>query len=104
MPGVVVVVDGDELGGAGIDPDVGQRRDADRVGLAQDGAAVTEAAGIDEGLRLGGIGTVVDDDQVPVGELLGEDVVEGPGQELRAVLGTDDDVDGGHAVSLRAGT
>ena len=100
VPGVVVVVDGDELGGAGVDADVGQGRDADRVGLAQDGAAVAEPAGIDEGFRLGGIVTVVHDDQVPVGQLLGEDVVEGPGQELRAVLGADDDVDGAHAVSL----
>ena len=104
MPRVVVVVDGDELRRTRRDARVRHRRDPHRLGLGEQSGAVTEVAFVEQLPHGCRIGPVDDHEQMPVGELLAEDVVECPGEEQRTILGADDDVDGGHAVSLWAGT
>lgn len=97
VPGVVVVVDHHELAVRGGHPAVGGGLHADAAAVREDPAASAEALlpGVDEALHGLGIAAVVDDDQPPVGQGLGQDVVQGALEQQRAVLGAHDDRHGG---------
>ncbi|BAJ73547.1 argininosuccinate lyase [Microbacterium testaceum StLB037] len=92
MPPVVVVVQHHVLGLEG--PHTRIRRDAPSAvagGDVDDAHAIAECRLVDEGIDLGRVTAVVDDDDLPVVGPLRGDVAERPTEERRAVAGADDD-------------
>jgi small subunit ribosomal protein S36 len=104
-PGIVVVVQDEEVSARGLDPGVGRRPTTQADGMVYDvHPPVIDAGTRDDLIEGEALPTVVDDDQLPVGERLTADTLQRPQKEDGSIsCSGDDGYTRGHLGLRRSG-